>query len=96
VSAKLSATMVAALSLANDHGGILLRFRCGCWSWYGAPLDYYSIPIEYASARTIEALVARGRMKFIDWSVVWGHPTIAQVTNTDETLNRELNKEGAP
>jgi hypothetical protein len=93
---KISATMYAALSLANDHGGILVRFPGGWWSWHGVGIDRYRNPVEHASTRTIEALVARGRMQFIDWKIAWSgrvrrrrRPTVVQLTNMDETLNRK-------
>jgi hypothetical protein len=93
MSKRLSATMVLTLWMANNHGGILVRFPGGWWSWHGAPTDKYRNPIEHASTRTIKALVARGRMRFIDWSRNRSVPTVVQVTNMDGTLNRGEDKD---
>ncbi len=59
----LSAVMVAALDLADQHGGKLVRYQGGYWAPGGR--SHPSINGgEHAGTSTVEALVARGRMAY--------------------------------
>lgn len=60
---KLSDTMIKALRLASDRGG-LIRLRGGWWvGFYDAPEGYKTVFVrgmESASTQTVHALVERG------------------------------------
>lgn len=64
---EISATMAIGLGYAHDHGGKLIRYVGGYWSWEGVSRNHNGAPVEYVGTPTIEALVSRGRMKYTEW-----------------------------
>lgn len=64
----ISATMAIALDMAQRHDGRLVRLAGGFWTWKGAPRNGHNgHPVDYAGTSTIEALVKRGRMQYVEW-----------------------------
>lgn len=63
---EISATMAAALAMAYDHEGRLERRAGGFWTWKGCPWNGRA-PQEYFGTPTIEALVKRGRMAYVQF-----------------------------
>lgn len=64
----LSATMAIALAEALEHGGKLIRHVGGYWSWPGCPKHAHNgNPEEYFGTSTVQALVDRGEMEFVEW-----------------------------
>jgi len=63
---ELSASMVAALAFALEHGGRLERFQGGYWSYPECPRDR-GLPTQHLSTPTMEALVKRGYLQYVDW-----------------------------
>lgn len=65
----LSATMAIALGEAIEHGGKLVRHQGGYWTIPGAVMSAtIGHPFDWwASTPTVNALVDRGRMKYVEW-----------------------------
>lgn len=63
---ELSPTMKAALQMATDHDGKLVRYPGGYWSYFGVSMST-GRPDQYHGTTTIEALVARGKMRYSAW-----------------------------
>lgn len=59
----LSATMAAALAFSIDHGGKLVRHAGGYWTYPGCPKPHE----EYFGTTTIQALVDRGELRYVEW-----------------------------
>jgi hypothetical protein len=59
--------MSNALALARHHGGRLVRYVGGYWSFENAPKTWRGNPVEYAGSNTIDALVRRGRLEYTEW-----------------------------
>jgi len=68
----LSATMVAALDEAIQHGGKLVRYAGGLWSNPGVTTNTNGEPDWYIHATTMYALSARGKVKFTHQGMVRG------------------------
>lgn len=65
---KLSATMVSALDDATAHGGTLVRFQGGFWSWPNvARTPHDGVPVDWVRPSTVAALVDRGEMTYSEW-----------------------------
>lgn len=65
---EISGTMAAALATAYEHGGELIHYVGGFWSWRGCPRHSHNgNPEEYFGTTTIEGLVARQRMAYTEW-----------------------------
>ncbi len=65
---EISAPMAICLAMAHDHGGKLVRYIGGYWSWEHAPKHQHNgNPVEYAGTSTVEGLVKRGRLKYTEW-----------------------------
>lgn len=79
----LSATMAIALGEAVDHGGKLVRHQGGYWTYPGAVMSgIIGHPFDWwVGASTVEALVDRGRMKYVEWKEGRGQrfPIVAEV-----------------
>ena len=64
----LSSIMAVALAIAEAHGGKLERLPGGFWTYPGCPrYAHNGNPHESYGTSTIAALVARGRMKYVEW-----------------------------
>ena len=60
--------MAAALAVANEHGGRLIRHAGGFWSWPGCPRHSHNgLPEESFGTTTIQALVDRGQLTYSQW-----------------------------
>jgi hypothetical protein len=62
--AEISAPMAAALALAAEHDGKLVRYAGGYWSWRGCPCRHDGVPQDYFGTTTINGLVARGCLRW--------------------------------
>ena len=64
---RLSPKMVEALDVARAHGGELVRWPGGFWTWPFCPRDsnqpLFHVPSWHTSTHTIKAIVARGLME---------------------------------
>ncbi len=63
VSDPITPTMAEALGLAYEHGGELVRFQGGFWSYRGNP---NWPPAPWFGAPTVNGLVARERMRWTE------------------------------
>lgn len=69
---KVSPTMQGALDAAREHGGRLVRWPGGFWTYPDCPTrgggswdtDY---PTWSVAAGTIKSLLARGLVREVDW-----------------------------
>lgn len=61
---RLSATMVACLDLANQHGGELVRYVGGYWAPRNLGLHPSLNGSEYHGSSTVQALVTRGHAEY--------------------------------
>lgn len=79
----LSATMIIALDEAKTRGGKLVRHQGGYWTYPGAvPLATIGRPFDWwVGASTVEALVERGRLRYVEWKEGRGtrFPVVAEV-----------------
>lgn len=65
---EISALMAAALAMASEHNGELVRYVGGYWSFRGCPKNSTGgSPVEYFGTSTIEGLVARKRLEYSEW-----------------------------
>lgn len=65
---ELSATMAEVLGESILHGGELIRLAGGFWTYQGCPRrSHDGVPHWYAGTSTIQALVARERMEYVEW-----------------------------
>lgn len=72
---KVSATMTAAMALAHDGGGRLIRMRGGFWAKPGTGWDGARPAGEWHSTPTIQALVKRGLVEYSKWQKrTWAEP----------------------
>lgn len=62
----ISEAMAAALMLAREHGGKLIRLPGGYWTFEGCPWSG-SAPTQHFGTTTIEGLVRRGHMTYTQW-----------------------------
>jgi hypothetical protein len=60
MNAKISPTMQKALAVAREHGGVLVYWQGGFWTWEGCPSRCRGIPSWSVETGTIKALVKRG------------------------------------
>jgi hypothetical protein len=69
--------------MAVDHGGKLIKFSGGYWTFPDCPRSG-GLPTEYYGTTTIEALVRRGRLQYTEW--INGRrlrfPVVASLTET--------------
>lgn len=63
IDPALSETMHKAIACAREHGGELVRYLGGRWTWRDDP----SSPWSSFGTPTINALVARGVAEFSEW-----------------------------
>lgn len=64
---KMSATMAIALDFAMESKGELVRYQGGFWAPRGMPMQPHGAPADYVNTTTIEALVARGKLKYTEF-----------------------------
>lgn len=68
VKKGLTDPMFACVNMTHDHGGKLIRFVGGYWSWEGvARHSHNGNPVEYCGTSTVEALVKRGYLEYSEW-----------------------------
>ena len=85
MSAGLSATMAIALGEARDHGGRLVYWRGGFWTYPNCAVKCKSwpsgdaVPEWSVGTRTVKALVARGELVFTDWNEPYRYPIAAEI-----------------
>jgi len=81
MSKRLSAIMIEAIRAARAHGGSLVRWQGGFWTYVGCPkkADAWprgeAIPSWYVEAHTINALVRRGAADVTERDVLFNYPT---------------------
>ena len=64
----LSATMVCALDDIQEHGGEIVRYQGGYWSWRDvARRPHDGVPEFSYGTNTIHALVTRGELEYSEW-----------------------------
>jgi hypothetical protein len=69
---KLSPTMQRTLDKANEHGGELVNWRGGFWTYQGCTTTRtehftgFKIPDWYVGSGTIKALADRGIVEFTE------------------------------
>lgn len=80
---KLSPTMAAALAVAVDHGGELVCWRGGFWTYPNCATIResvgYRVPAWYVGTETLTALARRGHVKFTERAPS-GYPVRARIT----------------
>jgi hypothetical protein len=60
--------MKAAIAMAREHGGFLIRLPGGYWTYLDCPRSRGAgPPDQYFGTTTIEGLVARKRMHYSQW-----------------------------
>lgn len=64
---ELSATMAACLAAAYEHGGRLVHFVGGYWSWPDCPRDHNGVPVEHFGTSTVQGLIRRERLAYSQW-----------------------------
>lgn len=66
---SLSVTMTIALAEAIEHGAQLHRHQDGYWTYPGAVMSAtIGAPFHWwVGASTIEALIERKKMKYVEW-----------------------------
>ena len=62
----LSATMVACIDFAQEHGG-LIRMAGGFWTKRGAGWNGMRPNAEYFGASTVQACVDRGELEYTEY-----------------------------
>jgi hypothetical protein len=68
MSASISNTMLACLYQIEAHGGKLVRLPGGFWSWPDCPRHAHDgVPHVYWGTSTVQALVARKELEYVDW-----------------------------
>lgn len=73
----LTKPMAQCLALTIEHGGKLVYFAGGFWSWLHCEKNGNGNPITRFRWVTVEALVQRGEMDFTNWHK--NYPIAAQV-----------------
>lgn len=63
----LSATMAICMAETVEHGGKLIRHAGGYWSWPNCPRGSDGLPFTHFGTKTVEALVARKQMAYVEW-----------------------------
>lgn len=64
---RLSTPMNEAYALASRKGK-LERVPGGYWTWPGCERHSHNgVPYDYASTPTVEALVRRGYLEYVEW-----------------------------
>lgn len=66
MTTKITATMAAALAMAHEHGGKLVRHAGGYWTWEGCPRDCGRF-LDWVGTPTVEGLVKRGRLEYSEF-----------------------------
>jgi hypothetical protein len=64
--------MAAALALATEHGGKLVRRTHGCWTYPDAPREFdpRGVPEWFVRDATVQSLIARGELKVLEHKTV--------------------------
>lgn len=77
----LSSTMLKALQIATNNGGRLERLPGGFWTYPGCErAPHNGVPHWYVGTSTVEALIARERMTYVEWKEGKSRfPIVAQV-----------------
>ena len=78
---SLTATMAIALATTVEHGGKLIRHQGAYWTWPDCPRGSDGRLQEWFGTTTIDALVDRGRMKYVTYKEGRGtrFPIVAEV-----------------
>ena len=66
IDRPLTTQQTAALAMAVDHGGKLIKFSGAYWTFPGCPHSGHPWNEHYRST-TIEALVRRGHLQYTQW-----------------------------
>ena len=66
MSKPLSATMVACIDFAREHGG-LIRMQGGYWTKRGAGWSGASPDAEWFGTNTVQACVSRGELTYSEY-----------------------------
>jgi hypothetical protein len=89
----LSPVMAAALQVAGEHGGTLVRRPGEFWTWPGCPEEEhnpdfqpYSAPTWWVGTRTVDALIDRGLVRITGEQVSRGnlHRFAVEVTVVED------------
>lgn len=63
--------MATAIAEALDHGGELVRWKGGFWTYPNCPIvqsnQLYNVPAWYIGWRTVLALEKRGALEIAEW-----------------------------
>lgn len=65
---QLSGTMAAMLGEIIDHGGVIVCHAMRVWSYPGCPRRERGKPEWYVSSSTVDALVRRKRLEYVQHS----------------------------
>lgn len=63
---SLTPAMTKALEKAASHGGYLIRYPGGYWTYQGVK-RWSGIPEWCVGTTTVEALVKRGALEYVGW-----------------------------
>lgn len=77
--------MAIALGMAHEHGGKLVRYIGGFWSYEKAPRGHDGNPIDHVGTSTVESLVKRGRLRYSEWKqgAHFKFPVVAELIDLD-------------
>ncbi|NOJ73294.1 hypothetical protein [Paenibacillus alvei] len=95
----LSIIQQEALEQARKHGGRLIRWSGGCWTFQGAAIiegdsGSKAIPEWHCTTNTIFALMRRGYILMEDWkscTLVESLPSLKSINMRDMLEHRHLN-----
>lgn len=95
---QLSATMAICMAETMEQGGKLIRHAGGYWSWPNCPRGHDGLPVTRFGTKTVEALVARKEMTYVEWrdGRIGRFPIAAQVNQEFNAGIAQARASGVP